>query len=177
MLKVTQAPKFHPRSFPLPRATREGIWFIYSLHQAGCLTLDASDTENKRDSHPCPLGVYSLVGRQTIHSKANEFNNTGLQQCNETRGEWEGRGQPDRMVRKGPSMEMKCKLAWRARISSLGDSSPGRERTSKRFEMGKRLSCSRTVSEQSRGDTGHTQEGSKGVIRNWEVTPRTRGNQ
>lgn len=72
--------------------------------------LDASDTVNKTDSHPCPLGVYSPVGRQAIHSKAKEFNNTGQSSAMKARGEWEGRGQPHRMVRKGSSGEMKFKL-------------------------------------------------------------------
>lgn len=69
--------------------------------------LGASDTVN---SHPCPLGVYSLLGRQTIHSKTNEFNNTGQRRAMKARGKWEGRGQPHRMVRKGSSREMKFKL-------------------------------------------------------------------
>lgn len=72
--------------------------------------LGASDTVNKKDSHPCPLGVYSPVGRQAIHSKANEFNNTGQSSAMKARGEWAGRGQPHRMVRKGSSGEMKVKL-------------------------------------------------------------------
>lgn len=62
------------RELCTPQVAWEGLWFTYSCNQrwVSGLILGASDTESKTDS-PLPFGVYSPVGRQTIHSWMNGF--------------------------------------------------------------------------------------------------------